>query len=285
MAIQELQARLHEWDSSIESLGRHHIRDAIAFSRGLEQSLAAAELSDRTRALLQDAEVQFLLTLDVAVFVWIDDRFDTQDHRQPLNWEGFSHTSVAAYDSIEHAAYQRLCKDFERHAHSSDAFRLWLSTGKSFLSMQEREWLETRSHHDYVWTYSRDIDNAEVNSSIAHLMATLSLLLELDMHDRMLDYEWRTALRRLGVTARLMNDLASVNRERAENNPRNAVLQLEAYMSPHHAVEFVQKEAAYCESRLVATRADDELSTVASAVLNSIKSIYGDTTNSRYARR
>ncbi|MCA9651428.1 MAG: hypothetical protein H6712_19995 [Myxococcales bacterium] len=217
-----LQTQLTTWAGGLFELSRSELGAATAFIQGYDQLVshwARPGLSPLTD------EDRLLLLKDIAVFVWLDDAFTSSEHRSPVAW---SHLGPGAPGpSREAQVFDRLHSSVRDRGGSPKALGLWLSTGVAFLELQERDWAERQRGESRQWTFLDYLLEAEINSTIQHMLATLSLLHGLDMHGRMEDPVFRSFLRNIGVLARLLNDLSSVERERQETAPRNVVLFLE----------------------------------------------------------
>lgn len=217
-----LRTRITDWASGLFELSSSELGAAMAFIEGYEQLIVSrphpglGPLSDDDRLLLLQ---------DIAVFVWLDDSFAATKHRSPVPWSSL--TPGAPGSSREAKVFDRLHAAVVDRGGSPKAIDLWLRTGIAFLELQERDWAQRQRGGQRQWTFLDYVAEAEIDSTIQHMLATLSLLHGLDMHDRMEELVFRSYLRNIGVLARLLNDLSSVKRERTEGAPRNVVLFLE----------------------------------------------------------
>lgn len=267
-----------------------HLDDSAAFIRGLVEGVHDPQ-AGFVQGLGEISEADAgLLAVDIAAYAWLDDCFDALPDRDPIRWEQvvLDEPNEVPGTTVEVVGFHRLRRLFDARPSDPGAVRLWLDTGVEFLALQERDWQAARSlRSSPAWTYAEYLVEAEVNSSIKHLMSTLSLLYDLDMHLRMDDANFRDYMRCVGVVSRLLNDLASIHKERFEEAPRNVLLMLEKYMPPSAAMEFVQRDVAgyerLLERSLRCVDADDPLVRIGRLMLASIKKIYSGS-RGRYAK-
>ena len=246
---------------------------AMAFVEGYEQLLAArpgpglGSLSDDDRLLLLQ---------DIAVFVWLDDCFAGTTARLPVPWSSL--VPGAPGSSRETKVFDRLHAAVLARGGSPEAIELWLRTGVAFLELRERDWAQRRRGEQRQWTFLDYVAEAEVDSTIQHMLATLSLLHGLDMHARMEELVFRSYLRNIGVLARLLNDLSSVARERAEGAPRNVVLLLEGQVDGDGARAIIETRVRAHREHLARDRASlghhDVLAHAGALMLEAVERVY-----------
>lgn len=246
----------------------------MAFIEGYEQLLKAR--AHPSLPMLSEEDRLLLLT-DIAVFVWVDDVFDRAQERTPVPWRNL--IPGAPVPNREAVVFDRLHTAMRDRGGNPEALELWLSTGVAFLELQERDWAARRAGEKRLWTFLDYMLEAEVNSTIQHMLSTLSLLHGLDMHERMEEVEFRSYLRNIGVLARLLNDLASVERERKEAAPRNVVLFLEGQLDGAGARSLIETRVKTHREHLARDRRqlneNDPLADAGAVMLSAIERIYG----------
>lgn len=278
-----LKEQLLSWGGDLFELSNSELRAALAFVEGYEQ-----QFDERRYPGLRplSEHERFLLLTDIAVFVWIDDMFEHAGERSPVPWAqlavGTSNTNREA------KVYDRLHAQMRSYGRDRQAVELWRSTGVAFLELQERDWAARRAGREREWTFLDYLLEAEVNSSIQHMYATLSMLHGLDMHTRMEAPVFRSYLRNIGVLARLLNDLCSVERERSEAAPRNVVLFLEGQVDGSGARSIIETRVREHRAHLERDRGllgeHDPLADVGGMMLASVERIY-DLPGVRYEPR
>lgn len=245
----------------------------MAFIEGYEQLLAArphpglGSLSEGDRLLLLQ---------DVTVFVWLDDTFAATTHRRPVSWSSL--VPGAPGTGREAKVFDHLYAAVIGRGGPPEAIELWLRTGIAFLELQERDWAQRQRGERRQWTFLDYVAEAEVDSTIQHMLATLSLLHGLDMHERMEELVFRSYLRNIGVLARLLNDLSSVARERTEGAPRNVVLFLEGQVDGDGARSIIEARVRAHRDHMARDRAslgrDDVLAHAGALMLEAVERVY-----------
>lgn len=269
-----LRTHISEWSEGLFELTDSELGAATAFIEGYEQ-LVASGAHPGLRPLSGEDDRRLLLT-DIAVFVWLDDTFASSEHRRPVAWSSL--TLGAPDPSREAKVFDRLHASVRRRGGDPAAIELWLSTGIAFLELRERDWAQRQRGHEQQWTFLDYLLEAEVNSTIQHMLATLSLLHGLDMHERMEDPEFRSYLRNIGVLARLLNDLSSVERERKEGEANNVVLFLEGQVDGGGARSIIETRVRAHREHLARDRASlgeaDVLASAGAMMLEAIERVY-----------
>lgn len=241
---------------------------AEAFVERLAGSLARAPLP--AAVSLADGSWASALLADVVVFAWIDDRYDADGRCAPGPLE-------------LRRVLAQLEQELEPDARSPAALALWRRTADEFVGLMDAR---ANAGPDRRWTLLEYAQEAVVDSSIHHLLATLSLVFELDLHARLDEPELAAFVGELGLRARLLNDLHSCERERGDAAPRNLVLELEARAGPDGARGIVADMAADTHHGLLRLRErlgpTDPLAELGWRTLEVIESIYADV-SARYA--
>lgn len=274
MLAVELRTQLTAWGAGLFELSSSQLGASVAFIEGYEALLGAHTSSGVVPLSPSD---RLLLLIDIAVFVWLDDTFDRAEARNPVAWGSL--IPGAPVPNREAVVFDRLHTAMRERGGDPQALELWRSTGVAFLELQERDWEMRRAGRKRSWTFLDYMLEAEVNSSIQHMLSTLSLLHGLDMHARMDEVEFRSYLRNIGVLARLLNDLSSVERERKEAAPRNVVLFLEGQLEGDRARALIETRVRTHREHLAHDRKalgpDDALADAGSLMLAAIQRIYG----------
>lgn len=271
--VVNLREQLTNWGGDLFEFSNSELAASMAFIDGYGELVSAQDT--RTVTPLVESDRLLLLT-DIAVFVWLDDTFEHAGERTPVPWAqlapGTSHTNREA------RVFDRLHVAMRDRGGDREALELWRRTGVAFLELQERDWATRRGHKRREWTFLDYLLEAEVNSSTQHMLATLSLLHGLDMHARMEEPVFRSYLRNIGVLARLLNDLSSVERERHEAAPRNVLLFLEDQVDGDGARSIIQTRVREHREHLARDRAllgsEDPLADAGLLMLAAIERIY-----------
>jgi len=247
----------------------------MAFIEGYEQLMVARPHAG-LKSLSDDDRL--LLLQDIAVFVWLDDCFAAAAaHRRPVPWSSL--VPGAPGTSREAKVFDRLHAAVLDRGASPEAIELWLRTGIAFLELRERDWAQRQRGEQRQWTFLDYLDEAEVDSTIQHMLATLSLLHGLDMHARMEELVFRSYLRNIGVLARLLNDLSSVERERSEVSPRNVMLFLEGQVDGTGARSIIEARVRAHREHLARDRKSlgerDVLAHAGGLMLEAVERVYG----------
>lgn len=268
-----LRTRITDWTKGLCELSSSELGAALAFIDGYEQLLAARPLPGL--GPLSDDD-RLLLLQDVAVFVWLDDTFAASTHRRPVPWSSLVHGAPGS--SREAKVFDHLHAAVLARGGPPQALELWLRTGIAFLELRERDWAQRQRGEQREWTFLDYVAEAEIDSTIQHMLATLSLLHGLDMHARMEELGFRSYLRNIGVLARLLNDLASVARERSEGAPRNVVLLLEGQVDGSGARAIIETRVRAHRDHMARDRsslgAHDLLAHAGALMLEAVERVY-----------
>lgn len=262
-----------DWIGGSFELSNSEVGAAMAFVEGYEQLVAQRGLVGLSPPNEHD---RLTLLTDIVVFVWLDDTFASVSERRPVEWSRL--VLGAPGPSREAQAFDRLWSIIQTRGGDPGAIELWRDTGIAFLELQERDWAQRKQGTTRQWTFLDYLEEAEINSTIQHMLATLSLLHGLDMHERMEEPVFRSFLRNLGVLARLLNDLSSVERERQEDSPRNAVIFLEGQVDGAGARSILETRVRAHRDHLARDRATlgegDVLATAGELMLEAIERVY-----------
>lgn len=264
---------MSDWTRGLFELSSSELGAALAFIEGYEQLLAArpfpglGSLSDDDRLLLLQ---------DIAVFVWLDDTFATTTHRLSVSWSSL--VPGAPGSSREAKVFDHLRAAVSARGGPPAAIELWLRTGVAFLELQERDWARRKRGEQRQWTFLDYVAEAEIDSTTQHMLATLSLLHGLDMHERMEELVFRSYLRNIGVLVRLLNDRSSVERERSEDAPRNVVLFLEGQVDGDGARAIIETRVRAHREHMARDHASlgqrDGLAHAGALMLEAIERVY-----------
>lgn len=275
----ELSAWIRERGLSLE-LSRAQLGASQAFVTGLDADLRARPFDGL--APLDAAQSQRLL-LDIAAFVVFDDYYDGEPSAiETIDWAGLAAAPEVAATAPEVARLWRGLVEAFEDASEPRALEPWLETGVEFLELQARRSLAARTGGER-WTELSYLLEAEVDSSVRHLIATGALLFGLDgarlaRTGEGADPRLGAYVRSLGVRARLLNDLASYERERGELNQRNLVLRFAEAAGLDAARALVDAMARRCAEGLEPLRrelgAEDPLAELAERTLAVIETIY-----------
>lgn len=228
--------RVLAWAEDLEGFTDQHARHGLTFAQlvidGMRRGADGATDFCNDRAL-------FLLAIDSACCaLWLDDRFDRGSQR--VNVEALLRAAQGEAATPEARGFARLCARFREEARNETEYDLWLETALQTFHAYEAGALVSRGER--TWSYAEYMDSGEHGVVIAHLMTGVSLAHGLGMPQRMRDPRFRRFVSHLCRAMRLQNDLASVERERADGVHANAVLVLEDAMGPTQARAFVSTE-------------------------------------------
>lgn len=269
-----LRSQLTTWSGGLFEVSTSELGAALAFVEGYEHLVATRAYPGLTP--LTDDEQRLALLADIVVFVWLDDTFTSSGQRRPVDWANLG--KGAPVRGREAQVFEHLYETVRDCGGDPAALELWRSTAVTFLELQERDWLQRQRGETQQWTFLDYLEEAEINSTIQHMLATLSLLHGLDMHHRMEEALFRSYLHNIGVLARLLNDLSSVERERKEIAPRNAVIFLEGQVAGDGARSILETRVRAHREHLSRDRAalgqTDVLANAAALMLEAIERVY-----------
>jgi Terpene synthase family 2, C-terminal metal binding len=269
----KLNTQITHWAGGLFELSSSELGAATAFIEGYEQ-LIVTRPHPGLGPLSEDDRL--LLLQDISVFVWLDDSFASATHRRPVPWSSLFPGEPGS--SREAKVFDRLHAAVVDRGGPPKAIDLWLRTGIAFLELQERDWAQRSRGEQRQWTFLDYVAEAEVDSTIQHMLATLSLIHGLDMHERMEELVFRSYLRNIGVLARLLNDLSSVERERTEEAPRNVVLFLEGQVDGAGARSIIETRVRAHRDHLARDRASlgphDVLAHAGAVMLEAVERVY-----------
>lgn len=230
------------WGRALPGFTRDHASNGLAlvqlYVEGVRDAAGVSIAGIGTR----DDNSLALLALHMAWLFWLDERFDQRPDR---DGGGVDHQALllAFKEPPRSPEGEALCAVRERLfslPRSAAAHRLWEDTARAAFHACHENDLLTRGERS--WSYAEYLHNSEHSGSLSHVVATMSLVHDLDMPARLLCPDFRSMIHHLSVTVRLQNDLASVDKERASGERANAILLLEGFMSAAQARAFVVAE-------------------------------------------
>lgn len=229
---------LLEWGRALEGFTRSHATDAVALVDGY---IHGVEVEGRRvngiGAPREDAAL--LLSIDIAWLLWLDDCFD-QKPGPPIRWEELARSVDRPCDLVEAEGFARVRARMEEATTGEAEIRSWLeSTIDVFRAYHQNELF---GRGEKPFTYGEYLQNGETSIAAMQFLATISLVYGLAIGERMKDTRFRRMIRNLCLTMRLQNDLASADKERAQQYRANAVLVLEEHMPGSRATAFVLAE-------------------------------------------
>lgn len=279
---QAILRELNAWSQGIWRFTEKHAADGLLFGQsiidGLSQGGVARAAGKRTSNKRTSSERPvFLLALDTAFCLWIDDCYDASPESGALvDIDALTRVKDRRPTIPEAKGFLRFRKRFREEAESNAAYRLWLDSAIDMLRAYHENMHVPRSGRP--WTYAEYMQNGESSIAVMHIVATLSLIYCLDMPARMRDPRFLRIMRNLCRTMRLQNDLASVERERADGVQSNAVLIMERTMTPELAWSFVLEEKDGYERLLrrdlKALPADDPFTAIAGTMIALTEKFY-----------
>ncbi|MFI9406896.1 terpene synthase family protein [Nocardia sp. NPDC052316] len=226
----DVLARLESWARGTD-FGHHHLTGGLTMAHYVCHGGEA--YGHHVDGLGGSPNHLFALAADLTFLVWVNDHI-----------EACGPTNAAAGSS----AVTRTGLTFADHV-----ARLSTALGGTRFPECERAWWDSTLHDACVadhaalvygrtWSYSEYLDNGIDSINIPHVMATISSLWGFGIARRRADPLVAGVIRHLGIQQRLSNDLASITKERRSEDPGNAALLMERYMSPVQAAQFIAEE-------------------------------------------
>jgi len=238
---------LMKWGERLEGFDGEHAADAVTLCTGYIEGVNDSSGHFVDGIGVKNERSLFLLSMDIAWLLWLDDRFDLNPAQSQdlLDWQALARSvEVNQPTTPEAIAYSLVRECLAHEATNEAAYEFWLhSTTELFRAYHENE-LQSRGEKN--WSYTEYLVNGEISIAAMQFLATLSLVYDLDMPERMREERFQRMIRHLCLAMRLQNDLASSAKERLENNRANAVLIVEEFMPNDTALAFVAaQEKAY----------------------------------------
>jgi len=229
---------LKAWCSEVKVLSERHVNDGLSFARVIVAKLSDEHAIACTPHAAERERNTLLLALDTAYCLWLDDYFEEKPHKASslLEWAALPFP-IAPPDDLPARALAHLCDRFRQEAASEQSYTTWADTLRNMLRALHKDALISAEPH--LYSYTEYLENGERSSTIPHVFATISLIFGIDTRSRMADDRSSAMLRHLSLTIRLMNDLMSLDRERADGEHSNAVILMETFMPTLNAIEFV----------------------------------------------
>jgi hypothetical protein len=179
----------------------------------------------------------FLLALDLAWLLWIDDRFDLYG---PVELPPLLAAVEGEPTTVEGRGFHMLRTRMAEETNDPVAFQVWLDSAVEAFHAHHENGEFARGRHS--WSYAEYLDNAERSIATFHFVATVALIYGWDLPTRMASPQFRRFIRHLNLTTRIQNDLASADKERESGVRANALMICESYMSRSEAWAFIMAE-------------------------------------------
>jgi hypothetical protein len=225
------------WGRAFHGFTQGHARNGLALVQ-----LCAEGVPDAAGTLIpgvgpQDEHGLYLLGKHMAWLFWLDERFDAPpDRGVVVDYPALLQAFEERPRTPEGEALSAVRESLFRLPRSAAARRLWDDTARaSFHACRENDLL---ARGERSWSYAEYLHNSEHSGSLPNVVATISLVYDLDMPARLLCPSLRSMIHHLSMVVRLQNDLASVDKERASGERANAVLLLEGLMPTPQARAF-----------------------------------------------
>ena len=246
-----LLARVLDWASDIEAFEKHHAVDGVFHAGGF-----------CIPPFDSDPETLFLLALDVAFWFWIDDRSDKclLNESSPFDWDdfiGFVEGITSGARSVEDLSPEkrfvlRLSELLKGSTTSAAGHDFWLMTVCRVSRGMRFE--ETAHRNGHVPSYLECIEYCMRSTAIPNILATASLVCEIDRAARQAEMTVWDIERCFCIHQRLLNDLKTYRAERHEGHEgkiTNLVLLMERIVGIDKAVRFVTNDLARIENTLM----------------------------------
>lgn len=239
-----LLARMLEWWKGVPQFKHRHAVDSVYLARGYLEWQGTP-----------DEDAAFWLAVSHCVWWWLDERSEhSAAEAGPLDWtalvaevEGAEPGRAQAPPATTDAqVLRRVIEGMAGQARAEVDFTWWRTTiSKTIQAFQKTEVL-VQSETSFV----EYLDLALWNSSIRNLLASTSLLCDLQLATRRSEPRVLALESALCLDARLENDLRSVDNERRLGTQANAVLLMERVLPPPAALAFIQEQHAGCRRLL-----------------------------------
>lgn len=232
---QAILARVLEWGQGLEGFKPAHAAHALTIVQGYVEGVE--DLGGRRIEGVGDGDEEKLglFAMAVAWTFWIDELFDAEKAPSaPLvDIEAVIRAMDGAASTPESAGFHQLTQRLHAYRSDSGGWRLWLDTAADAVRAWRVE--ERLSSGHTSLSYAEYTDNGFNSTAVPYIIATASLLYQLEMPRRLEEEPIRRLLRHLSISCRLHNDVFSVDKERQEGSRANAVLLLERFLPPEQA--------------------------------------------------
>ncbi|WP_157595638.1 terpene synthase family protein [Plesiocystis pacifica] len=250
--IDDVVDRLMLWAGCFPHFSEDHARFGARLAQIIVEGIEtiAGEmiggLGSPAQQLIED------LALDIAWIFWIDDCFDLYPELSSdglLELGDFHLQGSCDGRALEVWSAGLVAQSFRVDERPEGAWQLWLQSAVQMIQAFQRNKLSSRAE-GRRWTYEDYLANGEISSAVPHFVATVSLLYNLDLHERMDEPEVRGMIRDLSLAMRLENDIVSAGNELEDGDNANSVLVMRHDLGLRGAVDFVERERASHERAL-----------------------------------
>lgn len=226
----QLAEQLRAWKERLPGFNESHVQFGVRLSEFIVDGLLTLD-GERLRGLGRPSStVAHDLGLDIAWIFWLDDRFDSSPDDGPSELQ----------QPVEISSATRIRESLRVGPRPIAAWELWTRSVVEMTRAFRRNQRLSRTGLD--WSYAEYLDNGEVSSAVPHFVATISLVYNLDMHERLTDPTFVRMLRHLSLEMRLENDLVSLSKELEEGDCANSVLLLSDELGLERARAFVEQQ-------------------------------------------
>jgi Terpene synthase family 2, C-terminal metal binding len=238
---QSVLTELNAWCQEIPRFTAKHAADGLLFGQNIIAELSQRGVAPAGGEGPYSDRAVFLLALDTAFCLWIDDCYDASPESGALiDIDALTRVADEPPATPEAEGFLRFRRRFREETDEDAAYRLWLDSALDMLRAYHENMHVPRSGRQ--WTYAEYMQNGESSIAVMHIVTTLSLISRFDMPARMRDARFLRIMRNLCRTMRLQNDLASVERERDDGVQSNAVIVMERALPAEAAWSFVLAE-------------------------------------------
>lgn len=237
----QLVEQLRAWKDRLPAFNESHVQFGVRLSEYIVDGLLTTD-GERMRGLGRPSStVAHDLALDIAWIFWLDDRFDSSPDNAPSELLSLHDFRLAEEQQpLEVWSATRVRGSLRVGPRPLAAWELWMRSVVEMTRAFQHNQRLSRTGLD--WSYAEYLDNGEVSSAVPHFVATVSLVYNLDMHERLADPTFVRMLRHLSLEMRLENDLVSSSKELGEGDYANSVLLLSDVLGLEQARAFVEQQ-------------------------------------------
>jgi hypothetical protein len=281
---QAILDQVFDWGKAFQGFKYSHASDGLAIAQSYVYGA-----QDKSRAHVEGLGVKnehslFLLAINVAWLIWLDDRFDSYDINISDSVDWMNMVKSDDRSTPETQSFSALRVRLAQENNHGAALQLWVDAAADVFLAYQRNKLMSRSRK--LWSYAEYLHYGESSIAVMYCVSMIALVYDLRMSARMHDKKLSCMLKNLSLAMRLQNDLVSFEKERAEGDFANAVLIMEKYLPQSQAVAFVAEQKEGYEALLArdldALGPNDPFSRIAKIMLATLDQFYR-TPRERYA--
>lgn len=269
--------RVLEWGLALERFRPTHARNALIVVQGYVQGSTDPEVGRVEGIGAAGEDTLFRFAIDVAWITWLDDMFDSPAGSTSIDLESII-SGIHGDASAGAAAGFPLVRSTFAEVGSGRDRQLWMDSAAEMVRAWDKE--RRLALDPAAMSYSEYIDNGIASGAVPHILATASILYDLDLAARLELPPVQRLVRNLAAYCRLHNDINGVAKDRREGCLANALLLVERHAPPDRARRFVEEELSgyrrMLQRDLSYLERDDPLYRLIRAIPAAHAVVYGD---------